>query len=566
VSITGFRSASPDVLEALVAAHDPQGETLSGKVVVEAPVTLLDALETGDCGRGYSPGGTPGAGIAFTNGAFGSPNLFDLDFHLHCDDGVADFVLAYGPCDVSQGGFDTYLPLVGLTPPFTICVRPTGQTQGGIDWTILAIEPGSATIHVHGSGAVLTVPFASGLPNGIDISALAPGKTYSLVIDATDGNTIPVSASGDFQHAAERTLSLVTGSGPHAVIAAPASAECTGAGGAVVTLDGSASADPDSTPGTNDDIAAFDWYESYGLPGQWLLGSGATLSVGLSLGSHAITLVVTDRAGQPGIATTTVVVRDTLPPSLTLHTDTGTLWPPNHSLVPVNVTWVVVDACDPAPGVQLISLTSSEPDDTAGGTDGATTGDIRGASVGTADTAFFLRAERDGQGSGRVYTFTYGARDASGNPTTAVLTVTVPHDQGQGPEPLQMRVEPLSGGAAGGSNAVRIYWPEVAGAIGYDVITGDLGNWWVANGALDVGRVQVLARSTTATSLAEPAGAGNPPTGHATFYLIQQRTASGGAGYGTETAPLPRVATTCDGGCPGAPPPSGLGQGTTIRK
>ena len=40
-----------------------------------------------------------------------------------------------------------------------------------------------------------------------------------------------------------------------------------------------------------------------------------------------------------------------------------------------------------------------------------------------------LRAERSGQGSGRVYTITYEAKDKSGNATTSSVVVTVPKSQ-----------------------------------------------------------------------------------------------------------------------------------------
>jgi hypothetical protein len=563
VNISGFRSAGPDVLEALVSAHDPQGEALSGKIAVQPFTDLADALAATDCGLGYLPGGQPGQGIGFTD-AFGEPFLFDLDSNMHCDDGLADFKLAYGRCATPTGEFQTFLSLEGLTLPSTICVRPFNDEQGGVDWTVLSVTDTSATVHIGNIPSVIEVPFASSLPRAIDISTLAPGTPFVLTLTVTDGNTLPISDSGIFHHAAERTLALLASAAPQAVITAPASAECTGAGGAVVTLDGSASTDADSTPGTNDDIASFNWYENFGTPGQHLLGSGRTLSVGLSLGAHAITLVVTDHAGQTGAATTTVTVRDTRPPTLVLHVDSSTLWPPNHGLVTVNVTWETGDVCDPAGvGVQLISLTSSEPDDAAGSSDGSTTQDIEGAAAGTADTTFLLRAERDGKGSGRIYTLTYGARDSSGNATIAVATVIVPHDLGQGPEPLLMRLEP----ARKGSTSARIIWPAVAGATGYDVITGDLQAWHAAGGSLDVGPVRVLARATTATSLNEPAGAANPAVGHAMFYLIAQRTALGGVGYGTESAPWPRVASVCEGGCPDAPTPAaGSGQATTVRR
>jgi hypothetical protein len=134
-----------------------------------------------------------------------------------------------------------------------------------------------------------------------------------------------------------------------------------------------------------------------------------------------------------------------------------------------------------------------------------------------------------------------------------------------------MQVAPATSGATGqptaGTTSVRLYWPSVDGATGYDVITGDLSAWHLENGVLNLGAVQVLARSTTATSLTEPTVA-TPAVGHAFFYLIQQHTDLGAAGYGTETGPWPRVPGSCVGGCDvaGAPPPGGSGGGSPTRR
>ena len=50
----------------------------------------------------------------------------------------------------------------------------------------------------------------------------------------------------------------------------------------------------------------------------------------------------------------------------------------------------------------------------------------------TGDLTLDLRAERSGQGDGRVYTITIECTDASGNPSAKDVTVIVPHDQGKG--------------------------------------------------------------------------------------------------------------------------------------
>jgi hypothetical protein len=177
--------------------------------------------------------------------------------------------------------------------------------------------------------------------------------------------------------------------------------------------------------------------------------------------------------------------------------------------------------------------------------DGNTTGDIAGADLGTAGTEVDLRAERNGTGPGRVYQLTYRAVDASGNSTPAFAVVTVPHDQGSGPEPLLMRLQlEVTPGM------VRIYWAGIPGALGYDVISGDLSQAKVENGQLSLGDVRVLARGTTETALMEDSNGAIPATGTAIFYLIESRMDRGGGGYGTESAPWPRVPKACDGGCP----------------
>ena len=61
----------------------------------------------------------------------------------------------------------------------------------------------------------------------------------------------------------------------------------------------------------------------------------------------------------------------------------------------------------PTPEVELVSATSNEPDNAPGGGDGNTTNDI----VVVDDDTFQVRAERDENGSGRVYTITYEATD-----------------------------------------------------------------------------------------------------------------------------------------------------------
>ena len=91
----------------------------------------------------------------------------------------------------------------------------------------------------------------------------------------------------------------------------------------------------------------------------------------------------------------------------------------DHKYVTVQATVTATDEVDPTPTIS-VDVTSNELDD--GSDDGNTVNDI----VIVDQDAFQLRAERCGVGSGRIYTITYTATDASGNLTTESATVTVP--------------------------------------------------------------------------------------------------------------------------------------------
>ena len=108
---------------------------------------------------------------------------------------------------------------------------------------------------------------------------------------------------------------------------------------------------------------------------------------------------------------------DLAPPTFqSLTASPNMLWPPNHKLVPVTLTASVTDDGDPAPRTRIVGVASNEPSD--GEPDWVVTGDL----------TLKLRAERDGDGPGRVYTITVESRDYSGNSSVATVTVTVPHN------------------------------------------------------------------------------------------------------------------------------------------
>jgi predicted outer membrane repeat protein len=194
--------------------------------------------------------------------------------------------------------------------------------------------------------------------------------------------------------------------------------------GATVTLDGSGSSDADSSPGTNDDIVYFDWYKVDPCDPNIdvFLGSGEITDCNFPIGEHIIVLEVIDKAGAYDTNEVTIIVQDTTPPDFELSVSPTMLWPPNHKMHEITPSWTVSDECDVTPDVSLVGIVMNECDNTIG--DGHTTDDIQ---IGE-DGSIYLRAERSGTGSNRVYTITYQAVDDSGNVTVRSATVSIPHD------------------------------------------------------------------------------------------------------------------------------------------
>ena len=124
-----------------------------------------------------------------------------------------------------------------------------------------------------------------------------------------------------------------------------------------------------------------------------------------------------------GTATESVTIkRDTAGPSIASATASpGTLWPANNKMVAVTVS---VDASDAGSGAVACSI------DSVGSNEG---GSAHEPDVElTGDLTLNLRAERNGNGSGRIYTAHVSCTDAAGNTSTSTATVSVPHDQGKG--------------------------------------------------------------------------------------------------------------------------------------
>ena len=233
-----------------------------------------------------------------------------------------------------------------------------------------------------------------GYANQIQL-ALSLGETETFVIRAVDS----------FGQADEdaTTVSVVDTVAPAVTCPAPIELECTSPAGATAEFESSASDVCDASVSPSCDPA-----------------SGSTFP----LGSTEVTCSAEDDSGNEGSCDFDVSVVDAVPPVIdSLSASPDTLWVANHKMVSVSVGVVVQDVCDAMPACRIVAVSSNEMANGKG--DGSTSTDI---DV-TGDLSVDLRAERAGQGSGRVYTIQVECSDASGNTASAETEVRVAHDQ-----------------------------------------------------------------------------------------------------------------------------------------
>jgi hypothetical protein len=142
----------------------------------------------------------------------------------------------------------------------------------------------------------------------------------------------------------------------------------------------------------------------------------------LAAGDNVLAARASDRGGETFLD---FEVTANLPPDCaSVTTDTATLWPPNHDLHTVTA----VGGSDPdgeTVSLAVTSVTQDEPLDDSG--DAATMPDAD--RDGQPANTVRLRAERSGNGDGRVYRLTVVATDSAGASCSTTLSIGVPHDR-----------------------------------------------------------------------------------------------------------------------------------------
>ncbi len=165
-----------------------------------------------------------------------------------------------------------------------------------------------------------------------------------------------------------------------------------------------------------------------GIPG----GSTATITLigtvdcpvpnGTSISNTATVRSTPADADLTNNSVSVAVTASNPPPVISgISVDKPALWPPNHKMVDVTVNYVATDNC----GVDtcVLSVTSNEP------VDGTGDGDTSPDWVVVDAHHVQLRAERSGNGSGRIYTITITCTDSANNSTVRTATVAVAHNQ-----------------------------------------------------------------------------------------------------------------------------------------
>lgn len=190
----------------------------------------------------------------------------------------------------------------------------------------------------------------------------------------------------------------------------------------VVTLDGGGSVDPDL------DTLSYAWTQTGG-PVVTLSGvntvSPTFTAPNVGPGGVLLTFQLIVHDGQASSAPDTVVVavqNVNDPPVCSLaQANPDVLWPPNHTMTAVGITGVT----DPQNSDVLFTFPTVTQDEPVNGLgDGDTSPD-----AAVSGNQILLRAERAGNGNGRVYEVHFTATDPDGGSCTGTVRVSVPQSK-----------------------------------------------------------------------------------------------------------------------------------------
>jgi hypothetical protein len=148
----------------------------------------------------------------------------------------------------------------------------------------------------------------------------------------------------------------------------------------------------------------------------------------MSLGTHSISLQVSDGINLPVTKSVTVQIVDTTAPTLNPVANKYILWPPDHKMINIAIAANATDNSG-CPVTINATVSSNEPISGLNSGDKSPDWTVPVINQSTGMINLQLRAERSGRGNGRKYTVTITATDCSGNVSTAKVKILVPKDQ-----------------------------------------------------------------------------------------------------------------------------------------
>ncbi|MCA1636423.1 MAG: HYR domain-containing protein [Acidobacteria bacterium] len=238
--------------------------------------------------------------------------------------------------------------------------------------------PAAVTVNAD-PGSCFATNVSPGTPSTGDncgVQSVTNDAPSSFPVGTTTVTWTGTDASGNIATATQ-TVTVVDNQNPTINTPANVSAS-TDAGSCAATLDSGT-----ATAADNCSVASIVGVRSDGQP------LGAPYPGGVT----TITWTASDASGNSSSAVQTVTVNDTQGPSISsVSANPSSLWPPNHTMHDVTLTYSAADKIVDASHVRL-------------------------------------RAERAGGGTGRIYTITVSCTDSHGNSSNSTVTVTVPKSQ-----------------------------------------------------------------------------------------------------------------------------------------
>jgi hypothetical protein len=383
---------STPVCRAPPGSADPQAGVLTGLLAAQSSVSVNSAVSgvtatvsfTDSCGFGHSD--TETSTLSGNVSVYGEPQA-DGTANLVLDLGLTGTSVTFsfsGICIFGSASIPvTNITIVGGTGVSTFAVAANGV--GTIPPGVLSLRAGANT-----NGMQIYDDQTNGMPLMVTVDFA--NDTFAIP-------SFPVTIGG-----ASATVALsgtITNQPPRAVVGPNQTVECTSSSGAMVTLNGSGSFDPEGT------LSSVAWQTGPGFNASAVIANSLVASVEAPFSPPATTslytLLVANNDLQVAMAQTTVTVVDTIPPTF--------------APLPASIAQTL---CNPATQATVIPIPTATDTCTAV----TVTGEIVSANGTTLVTPIPVGTGSVSLAPG-VYVIQWTATDLSGNVTTTTQTLTV---------------------------------------------------------------------------------------------------------------------------------------------